>query len=282
MGLISQVAKLVKSGSSTARYYESMNQALHQVNDEFTMLHYPFYGNRSDNFRQAQENLTRQCLKHVEPLHGKSVLEIGCGNGVQTKFISEKYKPRYITGIDLNRSNIKIANREKSRRGIENAYFLVDDAQNMQKIKDESFDVVLNIESAFHYPNKLSFLKEVYRTLVPGGKFLIADILTTREPSKKGRKRWKRKMILHHWSLKEYLEGLKKVNLHVEHIEDITEDVIRGFKNYRSWFKQMKKRSLLRTLAFRLFYFINIHLNIFLLTRRRQYLIISGTKPYRT
>jgi len=281
MGFISQVVKLIKSGSSTARYYESMNQALHLVNDEFTMLHYPLYEKKTDNFRQAQENLTRHCLKHVEPLHGKSVLEIGCGNGVQTKFISGKYKPRYITGIDLNRSNIKIANREKSRRGIENAYFLVDDAQNMRKIKDESFDVVLNIESAFHYPNKLSFLKEVYRTLVPGGKFLIADILTTREPSKRRRKRWKRKMILHHWSLKEYLDGLKKVNLHVEHIEDITDEVIQGFRNYRSWFKQMKKRSLFRTWAFRIFYFINIHINIFLLNRRRQYLIISGTKPSR-
>ncbi len=274
-GFITQFFNLIRSGSSTRRYYESMNHALHMLRDEYTMLHYPLYVSKKDDFLQAQANLTRYCMSQVEPLAGKSILEIGCGNGVQAKYIAEHYQPGYITGIDLNRSNIRIANQEKSRRGIRKAFFLVDDAQQMRKIKDQSFDVVINIESAFHYPDKQAFLNEVYRVLAPGGKFLIADILT-RNREKNRRKKWKKKMILHHWSMKQYLDGIRSARLELHATDDITKGVISGFKNFRLWIRQMKRRNLLTTLAFKIFYYINVRLNVILLKKSRQYVIFSG------
>src|SRR4030042_1493290 len=125
-GFISQLIRLVRSGSSTGQYYKSMNHALYKMKDEYTMLHYPLFVNDREDFLAAQENLTRHCISLIEPLDGKTVLEIGCGNGVQTKFIATNYNPGLITGIDLNRSNISIANREKSRRSLSNVHFLVD------------------------------------------------------------------------------------------------------------------------------------------------------------
>jgi len=159
MNLITRAFTMIRSGLSTDHYYEVMNYALKRVNnDDFTMLHYPLYINKSDTFLQAQENLTDHCISRIDSLNNKTILEIGCGNGVQTKYILNKYKPKSITGIDLNKENIKIANREKERRGIKNAYFRVDDAQQLSKFKDDSIDVIINIESAFHYPDKPLFL----------------------------------------------------------------------------------------------------------------------------
>ena len=86
-----------------------------------------------------------------------------------------------ITGIDLNKANIEIANNEKENAKADNVRFFVDDAQNLTQIPSDSIDVLLNIESAFHYPDKPAFLKEVHRVLKPGGQFLIADILSTRK-----------------------------------------------------------------------------------------------------
>ena len=115
MNLISRVITMIRSGLSTDHYYEVMNYALKRVNnDDFTMLHYPLYINKSDTFLQAQENLTNHCISMIDILENKTILEIGCGNGVQTKYILNKYKPKSITGIDLNEENIKIANREKN------------------------------------------------------------------------------------------------------------------------------------------------------------------------
>ena len=42
--------------------------------------------------------------------------------------------------------------------------------------KDESFDIVLNVESSHCYPNVEKFLSEVKRVLRPGGRFLYCDL----------------------------------------------------------------------------------------------------------
>lgn len=277
--LISLLVRFARSGSSTGQFYKSMNHALYKMNDEYTMLHYPLFGNEKEDFLTAQENLTRHCISFIGPLEGKKVLEIGCGNGVQTKFIATNYNPELITGIDMNRSNISIANREKSRRGLTNVHFLVDDAQNMKKINDNYFDVVINIESAFHYPDKQAFIHEIKRVLSPGGSFIIADILSTVNPDRNRRITWKKRMKLLHWTLDQYNEGIRNAGLEVLAFENITRSVIKGFLNYRSYFRQMKKRNLFHTAIFRVFYIIHLKLNVRNLRKNKQYVIFSGVKP---
>ena len=279
MNIFKQVVHLFKSGTSTGGYYDAMNNALKKISGDYTMLHYPLYISDADEFSRAQENLTRYCLSFVEPIKGKKVLEVGCGNGVQTKFIHEHYQPGTITGLDINDGNIRIASEEKARRQVYNVQFLVGNAQDMKTIPDNSFDIVINIESAFHYPDKDAFLKELNRVLVPGGSYLIADILTTRKNDEGNRAGWKRKMILHHWTLDQYTNGIEKAGLKLVRQEDITSGVIRAFRNYPYWLRKIKIAGLFRRWAFKIFYIINIRLNIYLLQNRRQYYIFAGTKP---
>jgi len=270
---------MIRSGLSTDHYYEVMNYALKRVNnDNFTMLHYPLYINKSDSFLQAQENLTDHCISRLNSLNNKTILEIGCGNGVQTKYILNKFNPKSITGIDLNQENIRIANQEKDRRGMKNIHFFVDDAQQLSKFKENSIDVIINIESAFHYPDKPLFLKQLFRVLKPGGHFLIADILTSQKKKKWFKKSWKKKMVFHHWDQKKYKTELDKAKLKITRFEDITSGVTDGFRNYRIWLKNMKKGGFLENQFYKLFYIINIRLNIYLLRTKRQYCIFSGIK----
>jgi cyclopropane fatty-acyl-phospholipid synthase-like methyltransferase len=278
MNIFQQLVHLIKSGTSTGGYYAAMNSALKKASGDYTMLHYPLYASDTDDFFCAQENLTRYCLSFIEPVKGKKVLEVGCGNGVQTKFINEHYQPATITGLDLNEGNIRIANKEKERRQFSGIRFLVDNAQDMKNIPDNSFDIVINIESAFHYPDKDAFLNELKRVLVPGGSYLIADILTTRKNYEGSRLGWKTKMIFHHWTLDQYTKGIAKAGLKLTKQEDITGGVIRAFRNYPLWLRKIKIPGLLHRLAFKMFYFINIRLNIYLLQNRRQYYIFTGTK----
>jgi ubiquinone/menaquinone biosynthesis C-methylase UbiE len=278
MNIFQQLVHLGKSGASTGGYYDAMNSALKKISGDYTMLHYPLHVNDTDDFSCAQENLTRYCLSFVEPIKGKKVLEVGCGNGVQTKFIHEHYKPETITGLDLNEGNIRIANQEKERRQFNSVRFLVDNAQDMKNIPDNSFDIVINIESAFHYPDKEAFLKELKRVLVPGGSYLIADILTTRKKYEGMQSGWRTKMIFHHWTLDQYTNGIEKSGLKLMKQEDITNRVIRGFRNYPYWFRNIVISGFFRRWAFKTFYFINVRLNIYLLQTRRQYYIFTGTK----
>ena len=124
--------------------------------------------------------------------------------------------PSSITGIDLNKANIDIANSEKAGTNAGNVSFFVGDAQNLTQIESDSIDVLLNIESAFHYPDKVSFLSEVHRVLKPGGEFLIADILSTRKKREGIMKLWGKPMVHHFWNLKRYQQEFLKSELNLE------------------------------------------------------------------
>lgn len=275
MNLFKKLFKLSGTGFTKNQYYESMNMALKRLNNGYTMLHYPFFVNESDSFVKAQANLTDYCISLLDSIENKEVVEIGCGNGVQSLYIWQKFNPAKITGIDLSMANIEIAVSEKERMNAEVVSFLVDDAQDMKNIPSESVDVLLNIESAFHYPDKTAFLKEVHRVLKPGGQFLIADILT--KPRKKRFKIWSNSMSHHFWDHSQYNEEFKKSELEILKNEDISESIRKGWALYKNWLPEIKRESLIQNIAFRIFYLINVWINMYLL-KKQQYQVFAGYK----
>jgi ubiquinone/menaquinone biosynthesis C-methylase UbiE len=275
MNLFKKLFKLSGTGFTKDQYYESMNMALKRLNNGYTMLHYPFFESESDSFVKAQANLTDYCISLLEPIENKEVVEIGCGNGVQSLYIWQKFKPAKITGIDLSTANIEIAISEKERMNAEVVSFLVDDAQDMKNIPSDSVDVLLSIESAFHYPDKTAFLKEVHRVLKPGGQFLIADILT--KPSEKRFKLWSNSMSHHFWSHRQYNEVFKRLELEILKNEDISENIRKGWAMYKKWLPEIKRESLIQNIAFRIFYVLNARINLYLL-KKQQYQVFTGYK----
>lgn len=280
MNIIHQFIDLVRTGTSAGHFYRNMNNTLKRLNGEYTMLHYPMEGEHNQSFIQGQINLTDFCLSLLGDVRGLDVLEIGCGNGVQAKYICQTFQPAFMTGIDLDHNNIKIATEQQKTRNITNMLFLVDDAQELKQIASGSMDVVINIESAFHYPDKAAFLDQISRVLKPGGKFLVADLLTTKRTKGVGiRKLWKGKMVLHHWNLEIYREHIENSPLRFHESVDITDRVIRGLKGYRKWISGIESSGLIREFSFRIFYIINVRWILFLLRYRRMYLVFVGNKP---
>jgi ubiquinone/menaquinone biosynthesis C-methylase UbiE len=275
MNIIKKLLKLSGTGFTKNQYYESMNMALKRMNNGYTMLHYPFFVDETDSFVKAQANLTDYCLSLLDPLENKAVVEIGCGNGVQSIYIYQNFKPFSITGIDLSEANIEIAESEKERVKAEKVRFIVDDAQNMKNIHSESVDVVLNIESAFHYPDKTAFLREVHRVLKPGGQFLIADILLKQDITRM--KLWGKSMSHHFWNPIQYHEEFKKSDLEIFRSEDISCHVRKGWSMYRNWLPKIRRESFIQNIAFRIFYVINVKFNIYFL-KKQQYQVFAGFK----
>ncbi len=268
---------LIKGGFNTDGYYRSMNQALKRLDDTYTMLHYPYFVSEKDSFQTAQKNLTDYCISCLPGIGGKRVLEIGCGNGIQALYLMEKYGPEFLKAIDLNKANIDIARGEAERNGTSGVEFDTGDAQDLLSIEDHSFDVVVNIESAFHYPDKPAFLREIKRVLKPGGHFLIADIISDPKSGTASKRKWKEGMQLNHWPREKYETELAAAGLEILRFNDITDEVIRGFELYPQWLKKMPRSNVFRDLSLKLFYTINVRLNIRLLKRQRDYVVITGT-----
>ncbi|WP_127529564.1 class I SAM-dependent methyltransferase [Paenibacillus kobensis] len=110
-------------------------------------------------------------------LEGREVIDIGCGRGGNIAALHKYFKPLSSVGLDICPANIAYCSA-KSRRT--ESFFLVGDAENIP-FADESFDVVLNMESAHAYPNRARFYEEVYRIMRYGGVFLYTELMLEEE-----------------------------------------------------------------------------------------------------
>ena len=107
------------------------------------------------------------------PIKNNIVLEIGSGRGGGASFISRYHHPKSITGLDFSKSAIKLSTSLHS--DIDNLNFILGDAENLP-FENNSFDVIINIESSHCYGDMEKFLSEVSRIIKPGGYFGWADL----------------------------------------------------------------------------------------------------------
>jgi ubiquinone/menaquinone biosynthesis C-methylase UbiE len=120
------------------------------------------------------ERYPLQLYHHVAtaiPIEGMDVLEVSCGRGGGASYIARRLHPKSVVAVDANWP--AIAFDRKHYKAIRNLRFQVADAQHLP-FETSGFDVVINIESAHHYPRIDVFLAEVRRVLRPGGHLLLA------------------------------------------------------------------------------------------------------------
>ena len=104
---------------------------------------------------------------------GMHALEVGSGRGGGASFIKRYFKPASMIGVDL--SDEAVAFCKWYHVSVDGLRFIQGDAESLQ-FPDESFDIILNIESSLYYPNVENFFNQVVRLLKPGGYFLYADM----------------------------------------------------------------------------------------------------------
>lgn len=104
--------------------------------------------------------------------NNKKIIEIGCGRGGNIYYLKKYFKPEFVIGIDICMENIISCGKRKH----EKSFYCVADAENIP-FASSYFDIAINIESSFHYPNLFEFYLNVHRILKTGGYFLYADVL---------------------------------------------------------------------------------------------------------
>ena len=109
---------------------------------------------------------------------GETLLDVGCGTGGVT--IPAKIQVGEngsAAGIDPAPEMIAVARRKAKRAGIE-IDFRVGVIESLP-FPDETFDVVTSSLMMHHLPQHLQVkgLAEIWRTLKPGGRILIADMM---------------------------------------------------------------------------------------------------------
>lgn len=111
-------------------------------------------------------------LKNVILSKEDIVLDIGCGEGLQTLIIGKKCKKIY--GIDISETKIiKAKIRSEFVRKKVNCEFLNLELKNAQ-FKNEFFDNIFSICVIEHIPNYIDIFRESFRILKKGGQFIFS------------------------------------------------------------------------------------------------------------
>lgn len=124
----------------------------------------------------SDENLTRDLDQQVTRsllggLQFDSILEIGCGTGKNTVFLSQI--GRTVHAVDFSHGMIA---RAKEKVLAENVRFSMMDITHPWDFEDRSFDLIV-CNLVLEHIQDLSFVfAEAARTLHPGGKFFLNEL----------------------------------------------------------------------------------------------------------
>ncbi len=117
----------------------------------------------------------QELIRQAQIASGQRVLDLGCGTATLTLLIKQAHPGAEVMGLDADPKVLQIAHAKLGRSQL--AVTLTQADASVLPYPDNTFDRVLS-SLFFHHltrEQKEQTLQEVYRVLVPGGQFHVAD-----------------------------------------------------------------------------------------------------------
>ena len=112
-------------------------------------------------------------IKSFVDLHGKKVVDIGCGGGILAESISQSGAET--TGIDLSEKALKVAELHALEVGANLTYRSIS-AEALAEEQPEQYDVVTCMEMLEHVPDPASVVRACAKLCKPGGTLFFSTL----------------------------------------------------------------------------------------------------------
>jgi len=123
------------------------------------------------------------CQRHLEApqllrmggrVPGPLALEVGCGRGVGTELIIERFGAERVDAIDLDPQMVALARQRLARFG--NAVHVEVGDVSALPAEADHYHAVFDFGIIHHVPNWRAALAEIHRVLKPGGRFYAEEV----------------------------------------------------------------------------------------------------------
>ena len=110
-------------------------------------------------------------LRRLLPASATSVLDAGCGRGVITRFLAQRYRSAQIDGIDENGSGQRINQTIADSLALGNCHFTVADVLTYRK--PGYYDLIVSIDNLEHVKDDIAALINFHASLRESGMLVI-------------------------------------------------------------------------------------------------------------
>ena len=150
-------------------FYDAISSHFHDLWGEH--LHHGYWIRGDETKERAQIQLIEHLAQVANIRSGHTVLDIGCGTGASSVYLSKRYKVA-ATGITISPVQVDLAKKAALKEEV-NATFLLMDAEAMKF--EKPFDVVWSVESISHYQDIAKFFSSAAKLLKPNGAIAVID-----------------------------------------------------------------------------------------------------------
>ena len=160
-----------------ASHYDDLDGFYREIWGEH--VHHGVWNTGKETDLEAAENLVSMVVNAGHIGKDTTVCDIGCGYGATAKILAERHGAK-VTGMTISEVQLSYAQKNNNVEG--RTVFLKRDWYENQ-LADESFDVVISVESLEHMHDLPKFFSEVRRVLRPGGRLVAAAWMSCEKPS---------------------------------------------------------------------------------------------------
>lgn len=220
--------------------YRELNHLLLNVKCTSRWINLGFWI-KDDAYSEACERLVKTVGDKVKLCDRDRILDVGFGHGEQVLIWLNQYNVSDVKGVNISAAEVSSAKTRIQREEMDfsnKCDLRVASAVELPFATPE-FDVVLSIDSAYHYDTRASFFQQAFTALKAGGRLGMADIVLTKPlTSLTGRLALRALCsasgipISNMIDITEYQNLLHGIGYTEIEAEDITDNVFQGFANF--------------------------------------------------
>lgn len=118
----------------------------------------------------------RRVMRIVRRSKAVKIMDVATGTGDLAIAMAKRVDRTQILGVDLSEEMLAVARQKIQKQGLEERIMLEKgDAENLSMVADGSVDAVTVAFGVRNFENVEAGLKEMWRTLKPGGKLVVLE-----------------------------------------------------------------------------------------------------------